>query len=80
MLFTENLINNKIENLPENMFKMVNLRELLLQDNKITFIPKSFKKMKDLSYLDLSGSNNISVEEQKNIQKYLPDTFISFPE
>ncbi|XP_070502735.1 uncharacterized protein [Chironomus tepperi] len=53
------LIGNKIQSLPDNVFQsMLNLRELILQNNSIKSVnPKTFENMPSLTLLSLSGND-----------------------
>lgn len=48
------LSKQKLEVLPNDIFKFINLRELYLTKNKLTDLPKEFMSFKHLEVLDLS--------------------------
>ena len=56
------------------------MEELQLQDNNLSSMPESSKKLKELMFLDLSGTNEFSDSEKKRIKKMFTGVFISFSE
>ncbi len=68
---------NCIEKLPPGLFQRLrNLRKLVLKDNRLKSLPDSFKEMKNLGYLDLSGNNfpeplNRVLIDESSVQDFL---------
>ncbi|MGM0519807.1 MAG: hypothetical protein ACQERD_09220 [Campylobacterota bacterium] len=55
-----NLSKCDINVLPTELFNLINLKQLILSDNKLTYLPNEIIKLKDLSYLSIDN-NQIEV-------------------
>ncbi|XP_058830179.1 E3 ubiquitin-protein ligase LRSAM1-like [Topomyia yanbarensis] len=63
LLVTLNLISNRFKKLPDEIYKLENLRELLVSNNYLEKLPPSINRLKKLELLDVS-TNNLTTLEQ----------------
>ncbi|XP_052894605.1 E3 ubiquitin-protein ligase LRSAM1-like isoform X2 [Anopheles moucheti] len=63
LLQSLNLSNNRFKKLPEDIYKLENLRELFLANNALEKLPIAIGRLKKLELLNLSANNLASVEQ-----------------
>jgi Leucine-rich repeat (LRR) protein len=57
-----NLCSHGLTEIPNFVYNFTNLRELWLDDNKITIIPEKIKELKNLSLLSMKDNNLIGIQ------------------
>ena len=72
-----NLAFCKLESIPKEIGNLSELEELSLSGNQLKEIPESIFGLKKLTVLYLDGAP-FTKEQQKQIQKRLPDTAVMF--
>uniref|UniRef100_A0A182NLW7 E3 ubiquitin-protein ligase LRSAM1 n=1 Tax=Anopheles dirus TaxID=7168 RepID=A0A182NLW7_9DIPT len=63
LLQSLNLSYNRLKKLPEDIYKLENLRELFLMNNALEKLPVTIGRLKKLELLNLSANNLASVEQ-----------------
>jgi Leucine-rich repeat (LRR) protein len=63
---------NSISYLSEQIGQLTNLKTLILNANKLTTLPYSITKLKNLEVLDLSLNNDLDIVQQLDKLKQLP--------
>lgn len=58
-----NISHNKLKKLPDDLFRIENLRELHLSDNLLTRLPKTINRLNRIEFLDISHNRIESIEE-----------------
>ncbi len=62
-----------LERIPEEVFALGGLRELLLDGNRLARIPDEVARLRELRLLDLRG-NPLPPEEQERVKRLLPES------
>ncbi|XP_055627557.1 E3 ubiquitin-protein ligase LRSAM1-like [Toxorhynchites rutilus septentrionalis] len=63
LLITLDLSNNRFKKLPDEIYKLENLRELFLSNNSIENLPKTINRLRHLELLDVSVNNLTTLEQ-----------------
>lgn len=63
LLSTLNLSNNRFKKLPEEIYRLENLRELFLSNNSLEKLPVAINRLKKLELLDISVNNLTTIEQ-----------------
>lgn len=66
-----------IDKLPVEVFKMVNLKQLDLSNNKLSELPKEIKNLKYLSVLNLSGNEIYELPIEISRLKFLKEIYLN---
>lgn len=69
--------NNRLQNLPFEVYKAQKLRFISLRNNLLSSLPDSISQLSELAFLDISG-NPISADEIEKLKILLPGCQIKF--
>jgi len=65
------LSDNDVDRIPDEIHRLLNLKELILWSNVIGYYPTSLLRMEQLILVDLLN-NEMSVQEQERIKTLIP--------
>lgn len=63
LLVTLNLANNRFKKLPDEIYRLENLRELFVSNNSLEKLPVTINRLKKLELLDVSVNNLTTLEQ-----------------